>query len=214
MTAQIPERIFIEGKPHWLHARPLDSLLAAREVEIEAPDSWTTACHRRYVGTWDIADGWLRLVSLSTYGVEELPLSDDGRASFLASVPSDGFPVRAEWFNGALRIPIGPKLVQGFAGWSSWFTKERVITCRQGRVVRDRDVDTLAILEWAMRRNESLKLRLDPEDTPGGPLAWISEDDGDFEHLQGDWWPPEWTDGRPPATLGSWFVSGTWFKRP
>jgi hypothetical protein len=214
MTAQIPERILIDGKPHWLHAQPLDRLLAESKTEIAAPEASTTACHRQYVGTWGIADGRLWLVALSTFGREERPLSDAMRSWLLRLVPADRFPVCAEWFNGHLRIPIGPRLVRGFHGWSSWFTRERVITCRQGRVHRDREVDTLAMLEWALRRHEGLKQSLEPEDTPGGPLAWISEDDGDLEHLRGDWWPPEWTDGHAPAALGSWFVSGTWFERP
>jgi hypothetical protein len=211
MTAQIPERILIDGKPHWLHSRPLDRLLDECETEIAAPDGRTTACHRQYVGTWCIADGRLWLASLSTFGCEELPLSDSMRAWFLRLMPADGFPVPAEWFNGCLRIPTGPRLVCGVHGWSSWFTEERVITCRRGTVVRDRKVDTLAMLEWALRRREGLKQALDPEDTPDGPLAWITDDD--YEHLHGDWWPPEWTDGHPPAALGSWFVSGTWFRR-
>lgn len=211
MTAQIPERILIDGKPHWLHARPLDHLLDESGIEIAAPDGRTTACHRQYVGTWGIIDGKLWLVSLSTYGWEELPLSETMRAWFLRLVPTDRFPIYAEWFNGTLRIPTGPMLVQGFHGWSSWFTQERVITCRQGRVVRDREVDTLAMLEWALRRDEGLKQNLDPEDAPGGPLAWITDED--YEHLRGDWWPPEWADGHAPAALGSWFVSGTWFRR-
>jgi len=201
MTAQVPERILIDGKPHWLYAEPLYRLFATRRTRVTDPDGWTTACHRQYVGTWDIADGRLRLAALSTYGREELPLSEPMRSWFLRLVPTDRFPIYADWFSGRLRIPIGPKLVQGFHGWSSWFTRERVIFCRQGRVVRDRDVDTLAILEWALRRREGLKQSLDPEDTPGGPLAWITDDD--YDHLRGDWWPPEWADGHVPAALGS-----------
>jgi hypothetical protein len=216
MTTQIPERIIVDGKPHWLYAQPLYRLLASRRTEIAAPEARTTACHRQYVGTWQIVEGRLWLVALSTFGYEELPLSDAMRTWFLRLVPADGFPVCAQWFNGCLRIPIGPRLVQGFHGWSSWFTRERVMTCRQGKVVRDREVDTLAMLERALHRSERLKQDLDPEDTPGGPLAWISEDenDDDFEHLRGDWWPPHWTHGQAPAALGSWFVSGTWFKNP
>jgi len=174
-----------------LHAEPLYPLLAKRRVDIEAPDGCSTGCHRHYVGSWDIADGWLRLVNLSTYGCNELPLSTEMRAWFLALVPSEGFPLRAKWFSGRLRVPTGPRLVRALIhGWSSWFTKERVITCRRGRVVRDREVDTLAMLERALRRDKFLKERLDPNDTPGGPEAWSAEHFGDFDHLRGDWWPP------------------------
>ena len=189
MTQQMPERILIDGKPHWLYATPLYRLLASRRTKMESPDVWTTGCWRQYIGTWEIIDGRLWLVGLNIYGDRELPLPDAMRDWFLRLVPANGFPVCAEWFNGRLRIPIGPMLVEGFHGWSSWFTRERVVTCREGRVVRDREVDTLAMLEWALRRDETLKRNIDPEDAPGGPLAWI--DDGDYDHLRGDWWPPE-----------------------
>jgi hypothetical protein len=211
MTAQIPERMLIDGKPHWLHTQPLYRLLASRRTQIGAPDGWTTACHRQYVGTWDIVEGNLWLVCLCTFGGEELPLADTMRAWFLRLVPTDRFPVHAQWFNGHLRIPTGPRLVKGLHGWSSWFTRERVITCRHGMMVRDREVDTLSMLEWALRRREGLKQNLDPEDTPGGPPAWITEDD--YDHLRGDWWPPESPTRYAPTAPGSWFASGTWFKR-
>lgn len=199
MTVQVAERMFVDGKPYWLFAEPLYRLLATRRTKIVAPDGCSTACHRQYIGSWGIVDGRLWLVALSTYGARELPLSDDMQAWFLRLASTDRFPVCAEWFNGCLRIPIGPMLVQGSGGWSSWFTRERLITCRQGRVVRDREVDTLAMLEWALRRREGLKRALDPEDTAGGPLAWIT--DHDYDHLRGDWWPPEWADGHVPAAL-------------
>jgi len=189
MTAQTPERILINGKPHWLHAKPLYRLLAKRKAKILAPEGWTTACRRQYVGTWDVIDGRLWLVGLNTYGAQELPLSDAMQTWFLRLVPTNEFPVWADWFSGCLRIPVGPRLVQGFHGWSSWFARERVITCRKGRIVRDREVDTLAMLEWALRRYDGLKQCLDPDDTPGGPLAWVTDDD--YEHLHGDWSSPE-----------------------
>jgi len=201
MTTQMPERILIDGKPHLLHALPLYRLLASRRTKIEAPDIWTTACYRQYVGTWDIVDGKLWLVALSTYGDRELPLSDAMRNWFLRLVPANGFPVCADWFSGHLRIPTGPMLLWGVHGWSSWFTRERVITCRQGRIIRDREVDTLAMLEWALRRCEGLKQRLDAENTRGEPRTWITDDD--YEHLRGDWWPPEWEGQHIQATPGS-----------
>ncbi len=188
MTSQVPERFMIDGKPHWLHADPLYRLLASRRTRIVAPDGKTTACHRQYIGTWDIADGMLRLVTLCTYGADELPISDDMRAWFLKLVPATGFPASATWFSGSLQIPIGPQLVRGFHGWSSWYTRLRVITIRKGRVVRDREVDTLSILVWRLRRQPDLMEGLDPEDSVCDPRAWITEED--YAPVRGDWWPP------------------------
>lgn len=129
---------------------------------------------------------------MSFYDGDECSLPPALQASFLRLVPTDRFPIHAEWFSGHLRIPTGPRLVSGFHGMAgSWFARERVITCRNGRVVRDRDVDTLAMLERALRRYPRLKQDLDPDNTPGGPLAWSNDDDGDYNHLRGDWWPSE-----------------------
>lgn len=55
------------------------------------------------------------------------------------------------------------------------------------------------MLEWALRRCEGLKQRIDPEDTRGEPRTWITDDD--YEHLRGDWWPPDWEGQRIPTSL-------------
>lgn len=213
MTAQIPERIILADRPYWVHEMPLYPVLEKRGIKIRAPDAWTTACHRQYVGTWAVSSDHLWLLTLSSFGYDEAPLTDTARQAFLEQLPAERFPIRADWFDGSLRIPVGPMLIRGFHGWSSWFTRERVITCRQGRVVRDREVDTLAMLERALRRNASLRHEIEPEDRPGSdPRSWITADD--YAHLEGDWWPPGWDAGRPVGTLGSWFTSGTWFSQP
>lgn len=105
MTAQIPDRILVDGKPHWLHARPLDRLLDGRETAITAPDGRTTACHRQYVGTWRIADGRLWLVALNTFGCAELPLTDTMRAGFLGLAATDRFPISAKWLMVVFAFP-------------------------------------------------------------------------------------------------------------
>lgn len=199
MTTQMPERIILDGKPQFLYADPLDQLLIKRRIRITAPDGLTSACHRQYIGTWDLEYGMLRLAGLCTYGVEELPLAETMQKRVLRLLRTDRFPVPATWFNGPLRIPIGPMLVRGFHGWSHWFTRERVITCRAGVVVRDREVDTLAMLELALERRKGLREYLDPDNTPGGPLAWLTDED--YDHLRGDWWPPSSRPGplNPPG---------------
>ena len=132
MTAQTPERIIIDGRPHALYAKPLYRLLASRRMDlIDDSSGFSTACHRRYVGTWEIRNGTLYLVHLNMVVPDEEPLTPLIRQRLFRAVPCTGFPIKADWFNGQLRIPIGPTLVQGFQGWSSWYTRERVITCRQ-----------------------------------------------------------------------------------
>jgi hypothetical protein len=78
-------------------------------------------------------------------------------------------------------------LIYSHHGWSSWFERERVIHFKAGEIVRDREVDTRAILEWWLRRNPQEADRLDPSNpNPLGPLTWFDDDDDD------DWWPPDY----------------------
>jgi hypothetical protein len=189
MTAQTPERIFIDGKPNILDATPLYRLLASRRAKLKDDRYFTTACYRGYVGTWQIIDGMLHLVTVCMMRDDESPLSDVERRYFLSLVPCSTFPVPAFWFNGRLRIPLGRRLVYSHHGWSSWYERERVVTCRGGKVIRDRNVDTQRMLTWVLRRYPEMlgHLDADRQQSAGpGPLMWFDDSDDDW---LSDWWP-------------------------
>ena len=197
MTAQTPERIIIDGRPRALYEQPLYRLLASRRMDlIDDSSGFTTACHRRYVGTWEIRNGTLYLVHLNMMVPDEEPLTPLMRQRLFRAVPCTGFPIKADWFNGMLRIAIGRRLVYSHHGWSHWFERERVIRFSGGAVTRDREVDTKAILERQLKRYPEMRARLDGTDTrEPGPLVWFDDDDEDWDWTV-DWWPPDY---RPAA---------------
>jgi hypothetical protein len=163
MTAQIPERIIIDGRPRPLYVNPLYQLTARCRIEFGDPRVWNTANHRGYIGTWEIWGRSLYLVHLCrTRGKSEKPMPDAlYRRLFLASQCS-GFPILARWFTGVLRIAIGKRIVYSHDGWSHWFERERVIRVAGGEIVRDREVDTRAMLEWWLRRHPEVNEQLRP----------------------------------------------------
>jgi hypothetical protein len=62
---------------------------------------------------------------------------------------------------------------------------------RDGEIIRDREVDTRAILEWWLQRHPEAADRLDPSNPdPLGPLMWFDDDDQD--DWEADWWPPDY----------------------
>ena len=194
MTAQTPERIIIDGRPRELYANPLYRLLASRRLDLCIPASGSsTACYRRYVGTWEIRNGALHLVHLNMMVPDEEPLAPELRQRLFRAVPCKDFPIMAHWFNGKLRIAIGRRLVYSHHGWSHWFERERVITFFGGKVLRDREVDTGAILERQMSRNPAMRDRLAGHDREHlerpGPLIWF---DNDAEDWALDWWPRDY----------------------
>ncbi len=193
MTAQTPERIVIDGRPHALRSEPLYRLLASRRIDFQSEErGYSTACWRGYTGTWEICDGTLYLLHLNLNIGDEIPMPEKDRDKLFRAVPARHFPVAAHWFNGVLRISCGRRLVYSHHGWSSIFERERVITLRQGKVKRDRLVNTKAMLERALQRKSC---RLDDEDEthpPGfGPMVWFDES-GDDEDWTSDWWPPDY----------------------
>lgn len=196
MTAQTPERLILDGRPRAIHAEPLYRLLTSRRMTLENKDEgYSTACWRGYCGTWKINQGRLFLVHVNTMWPNERPLPADLRARLLRAMPARDFPVHATWFNGKIRIPLGRRLVYSHHGWGSWYERERVMTFKGGELLRDREVDTRAILEWWLKRNPQAANRLDstqePDDGIPGPLSWFDTSD-DEEDWQADWWPADY----------------------
>jgi hypothetical protein len=75
-------------------------------------------------------------------------------------------------------------------GWSHWFERERVITIAGGEVVRNREVDTRAMLERQLRRDPQLGQVLSRGEGRGlGPMIWFDDRDEDWTV---DWWPSDY----------------------
>jgi hypothetical protein len=199
MTVQAPERIILDGRPRALYADPLHRLTERCRIDFSNPNVWSTRNYRGYVGTWEICRGSLYLVHLCRDGRNgEEPIPDKLRRRLFRASRCSGFPIHARWFNGVLRIAIGKRLVYSHHGWSHWFERERVIHVAAGEIVRDREVDTRAILEWWLRRHPEAYEQLRPSNPdPLRPLAWFDDDkDGDWE---ADWWPPDYVRSGAPA---------------
>lgn len=196
MTAQTPERIIIDGRARALYEQPLYRLLASRRMDlIDREMGYTSACHRRYVGTWEIRNGRLYLVHLNHMTPFEEPLSTGMRRRLLRAVPCADFPIEAHWFNGRLRFAIGRCMINSPHGWSHWFERERVITVRGGKVVRDREVDTGAILERCLARRPDVRAQfVEAGADPSAPINWFEDDEDDWTL---DWWPSDYP--RPDA---------------
>ncbi len=192
MTAQVPERIILDGRPRALYVDPLYPLRERCRIEFGDPHVWNTANHRGYIGTWEICGSSLCLAHLCRSGRDsEEPMPHALRRRLFRASQCNGFPIPAWWFTGVLRIAIGKRLVYSHDGWSHWFERERVIHIAAGEIIRDREVDTRAILEWRLRRHPEVREQLGPGNPNFfRPFAWFDDDDGS------DW---EADGGRPTA---------------
>lgn len=133
MTAQMHERLILDGQqtsmafcpplpeahPRLIHVDP--------QTPAEPGESsilFSTACWRRYQGTWEIKDG--RFYLNGVRGIYRL----DGNG-----------PLLAEWFTGVLRIPRGRMLRYVHMGFGTVFEEELHIKIESGVVTNTRTVD-------------------------------------------------------------------------
>src|SRR5436853_7091302 len=114
MTAQLREDLILDGVPTSMASAPPLPHPHDRVLQAEEPPSdivTSTACWRRYVGSWEIKDERLWLIGLT--GAWHL----EGQE-----------PLWAEWFSGVLRVPTGPLLQYVHQGFSRVYAEELLIT--------------------------------------------------------------------------------------
>lgn len=137
MTVQAHERLILpEGEVSMttLPDIPIDSKMietvAFEEVVNLIKDNkiqscvLSTACWRKYIGTWEIRDNRLYLVSI------------DG----IFRLKSDS-PIFADWYSGTLNIPRGNCSKYIHMGFESVYERYTLISVDKGIVIEIKDTD-------------------------------------------------------------------------
>lgn len=133
MTAQIPERLILDGHETPMAFCPPLPKGHPRLIQIDplAPTEpgessilHSTACWRRYQATWEIKSG--RFYLNYVHGVYRLEGDE---------------PLLADWFSGVLRIPRGKMLRYVHMGFGSVFEHELHIKIERGIVANSRTID-------------------------------------------------------------------------
>jgi len=124
MTAQIHERIILNGEQVSMTScprPPLDNprITSCSEEEMLAGRGvvFSTACWRKYLGTWEICGGRLNLVGLD--GIYTL---EEGERLF------------ADWFSGTLHVPHGDVLHHVHMELQTVYAQELLSTIEHGLV--------------------------------------------------------------------------------
>jgi hypothetical protein len=170
VTAQIHECLIFDGKETSMafcpplpkrHSRVTENTGEPNEEDFILR---STACWRRYQGTWEVREGLIYLKSLA------------GRFALIGSEP-----LFAEWFSGVLRVPRGEVLEHVHMGFGSVYEEELHVKIKRGVVVETRVIDNRAknhdqrLLGW--KNIPGFENRFDGDDrTPGiGPFLarWL-----------------------------------------
>jgi hypothetical protein len=132
MTAQVPERITLDGQEHALFVNLLSDWFELSETTSPFKRR-STALWRGYVGRWAIEGGRLYLLSLNG------STGDDTEVGLDAIFP--GWPrVFAHWYSGTLRVPLGRQLTYQHMGYGSRYERDLMIDVRRGVVTGTREI--------------------------------------------------------------------------
>jgi hypothetical protein len=162
MTAQVADRILIDGRECALFSEPLREYLVGAKIRFTAPN---TALWRGYIARWEVSNG--RLFLLAFWGtVCTVHVNDAARVAECQrrhegpcvgrEMDLDGlFPgskgrVFAEWVTGRLKIPKGKLLKYVHMGFESVYENYLTLDVDRG-VVRNTTVEkTRKPAKWWM----------------------------------------------------------------
>lgn len=134
----------------------------------------STACWRGYVGTWEIRNEELFLTKLeSNYKQDEFPEVLGQKVDFADFLPkASQLPLKATWFTGTLRVPMGEMIQYVHMGFGSIYEQTKFIEVKKGRITSRRVV------------NNALNIRT----RSAADLQWVSMADSpaDDRHLWKD----------------------------
>ena len=123
MTAQASEKLVIENEMYHLFNEPLEGYLKEKNIKFTALNS---ACWRGYFGAWELKNNELHLIDFKGFiNNEEVDLS------FLFPQASS---VKAEWFTGRLKIPVGEMIQYIHAGFNSIYPAGLRIEIEEGNI--------------------------------------------------------------------------------
>jgi hypothetical protein len=103
MTPQSCDTILIDGKQYCLYSCPLNNYWTEKnpKPQIRIP---ITSNYRGYVAKWEIVDGFLYITDLLFRGI-----GNDYDLEYI--FPGAVDKVKATWYTGELKIPLGDPLI-------------------------------------------------------------------------------------------------------
>lgn len=130
MTAQIKEKLFIDGKVYGIATEPLEPYIQQMKPKPKF-QSYTTGCWRGYFGSWELQDNKLYLIDFSS----TLELDNKIVEIGLGYLFPNKSRVFASWFNGTIRVPHGKVTKYIHARYFTEFEKEFNLEFKAGILI-------------------------------------------------------------------------------
>jgi len=129
-TEQIPDKLIYNKDTISIYSNPLEQ---KESLLIKDKTFWklscrSTACWRRYQATWELRNGQLYLIKITSCCNPKLVA--DLNLIFKGEVNNQG--IFAEWFTGRVIVPIGDKIYGEYIGYSNVHLYEDILEIKNG----------------------------------------------------------------------------------
>lgn len=140
MTAQQPDKIYIDGQEHILFSNPLEDFFTLTNFNpgFMSPH---TANWRGYVASWEIINQKLYLVGLSGWKVNPNSPGKLDEVGIPHVFPDKEPPLFAKWFTGTLISPQGKMMQYIHMGYESIYEREVHYHVINGDILSQTEVD-------------------------------------------------------------------------
>ncbi|MBC8767364.1 hypothetical protein H4O18_05105 [Arenibacter sp. BSSL-BM3] len=129
MTAQIKERLLIDGEEYGMATEPLAVYLQELQPKPKLI-LFSTACWRGYIGSWELINNRLYLVDFSGK-IEDEKIVDVGLDYLFPGKKR----VFAQWFSGTIRVPHGKVIKYVHADYLTEYEDEFLLKFKEGSLI-------------------------------------------------------------------------------
>jgi len=150
-TAQVPDRLQLDGETVSLNTNPLDAYLLAHPDALPEDAVISSANWRGYIATFAVRDEQLVLERVSMRFDNGGKRGEPKEVDVLPRLFPGKKAVPARWYSGTLVIPRGKMVAYVHMGYGSTYERYTLLGIREGRVVERRD---LSRDEFERYRNE------------------------------------------------------------
>ena len=131
MTAQEGDKIIIRGVQYLLFSNPLEQYWT--EQNPRPPRGLPiTSCYRGYVATWEIIRDSLYLIDIKFHTPR-----DEAVMEYVFPLMK-GKKIKAIWYTGELRIPLGDCIDYVHRDYDSTYESDWIINIEKGNVISKR----------------------------------------------------------------------------
>ncbi|MGH8075046.1 MAG: hypothetical protein ACREO4_13430 [Lysobacter sp.] len=167
-TAQMPDKLLLDGEEVPLHTNPLQPYLSAHRDDVPKFRPMTTANWRGYVATFAIREGYLIVDKV------EVRMREDGakrgkdpeQKEYRLEPPMEDIvtqvfngrdDVPATWYTGALVIPRGEVIDYVHMGYGSTSERYTLLRVKEGRVIERLDMEADDFTAYRRKRFSAFK---------------------------------------------------------